>query len=89
MCGDQVDVLWKKELRDSEGHDAAARFSVIEGTPDAPGRGIRGLIEIAYNANLTAVYHEAFHYAQEILFTEDERARLDRDFQPGTELHER
>lgn len=89
MCGDNVETRWLEEIRDDQGRHAAARFSVIEGDPESPGKSVRGLVEISYNANLIAVYHEAFHYAQELLFTDAERSRLDHDFQQGSELHQR
>lgn len=89
MCGEQVEVAWEKELKDDAGSLVAGRFSVIEGTPQRPGYGLRGLIELAYGAPASTAYHEAFHYAQAALLTREEQQVLDHEFSPGQPLHDR
>jgi hypothetical protein len=89
MCGEGVEVQWERELRDDAGSLVAGRFSVIEGPEDQPSRGVRGLMELAYGAPSSTAYHEAFHYAQEVLLTPEERQVLDHEFTPGQPLHGR
>ena len=89
MCGDAVAVQWERELRDDAGSLIAGRFATIEGEPDHPGRGLRGLIELAYGAPVSTAYHEAFHFAQEVLLQPEERAVLDHEFSEGQPLHDR
>lgn len=89
MCGPDMEVRWQRELLDDAGNAVSGRFSLIEGKKGSPEKGLRGLMELSHNASLVTVYHESFHYAQEILFTESERDRLDASFARGSELHQR
>jgi hypothetical protein len=89
MCGSEVEVQFKKELKDDHNNDVAGRFASIEGEHYHPGKGIRGIVEIAYGAPMSVAWHEAFHYAQGFLLSEEEQQSLDISFEPGSELHGR
>ena len=85
MCGHDVWVGWHKELHDSEGNAVAGRYR----NSDSADQSVRAVIDLAYGTPLNTAHHEAFHFAQSHLLTEQEQARLDADFQPGEPLHQR
>jgi len=89
MCGHEIEVQFHKELKDDHGNAVAGRFSSIEGPDYEPSNGLRGLVELAYGAPMGVAWHEGFHYAQRVLFNEQERECLDYSFTAGNELHNR
>jgi hypothetical protein len=89
MCGPEVEVKFHQELKDDHGNDVAGRFTSIEGGDYTPSKGLRGIVEIAHGAPMSVAWHEAFHYAQSFLLTEEEQQSLDIAFATGNELHGR
>jgi len=91
MCGDKVNVRFQSEILNSDGKaKIAGRFRLLEGDdPNRPGFGVKGLIEFSHHMNLSAIYHEGFHYAQHCLFTQSEQSMLEEAFAPGSPMFER
>jgi hypothetical protein len=82
MCGREVWVTWHENLDDEQGNLVSGRYSEHE----AASKSVRSVIELAYGAPMGTAHHEAFHFAQNHLLTENEMARLDADFRPEGEL---
>ncbi len=85
MCGPEVWVSWHKELEDDEGKPVAGRFREH---PTAQEK-VRAVIDLAFGAPLGTAHHEAFHFAQRHLLTQDENQMMDRHFAPDSELTQR
>lgn len=87
MCGDQVWVQWRQDLTDTNGNQVAGRYRELQGHNIE--RKVRGVIDLAYGSSISTAYHEAYHFAQSALVSGDEQAMMDREFSPGSELHQR
>ncbi|KXS54598.1 MAG: hypothetical protein AWU57_1021 [Marinobacter sp. T13-3] len=90
MCGDQVWLQWHGNLKDEEGQSVAGRYRDLpeSGREDLE-RKVLGVIDLAYGAKMTTAHHEAFHFAQSHLLTDEEQAALNRSFAKGADLHNR
>lgn len=82
MCGPGVWVSWHKELQDEEGNAAAGRYREYQTAQEK----VRSVIDLAYGAPMSTAHHEAFHFAQRHLLTDNETQMMDRHFSPGSEL---
>lgn len=89
MCGPGIELQFKQDLKDDHGSSVAGRFVSIEGPDYQPSNGIRGVMEMAYGAPMSVAWHEAFHFAQTFLLTNEERDMLDFSFSVGSELYGR
>lgn len=85
MCGPEVWVSWQDSMTDSDGHAVAGRYR--DHTSKA-GQ-VRSVIELAYGASIGTAYHEAFHFAQSHLLTNNERRMMDNQFAPDSDLNRR
>lgn len=85
MCGDNVLLQWRDEIRTEEGELAAGRYTPKKRASEM----VKGVIEMAMNAGLHTAHHEAFHFAQDNLLLKEEQSMLDRFFAPESELMNR
>lgn len=90
MCGDRVWLQWNGDLRDDKNNPAAGRYRDLpDSSQENIERKVLGVIDLAYGAKMTTAHHEAFHFAQSHLLTNEEQSVLNRSFQPGADLHQR
>jgi len=85
MCGKDVLVKWREEIRMNNEELAAGRYLSKKKASET----VKGVIELALNAGLHTAHHEAFHFAQDHLLFDAEQAMLDHYFSQDSELTDR